>query len=74
MLAVQLPSEFEECLTDLARVAGQTESDYVRDVLLEYLSDVQALRVAEQRFADLCEGRSRTYTLDDVERDLGLAD
>lgn len=74
MLAVQLPPEFEAHLTDLAQAAGQTESDYVRDLLLEYLCDLQAERVAELRLGDLREGRSRAFTLDDVERDLGLAD
>ncbi|TCT23858.1 type II toxin-antitoxin system RelB family antitoxin [Thiobaca trueperi] len=72
MLAVQLPSEFEECLIDLAQAAGQTESDYVLDVLLEHLHDAQALRIAEQRLQDLRDGRSETVPLEQVMRDYGL--
>ncbi|PCO26306.1 CopG family transcriptional regulator, partial [Morganella morganii] len=42
--------------------------------ILEHLDDLEDLYLAEQRLIDVRAGRSRTYTLDEVERDLGLAD
>ena len=42
--------------------------------LLAWHEDFEDIRVAEERLADLHAGRSRTYTLDEVVRELGLAD
>ena len=36
--------------------------------------DQEDIATAERRLKSLQEGKSRTYTLDEVERDLGLAD
>jgi len=40
----------------------------------ETREDQEDIAIAEQRLKALQEGKSRTYTLDEVERDLGLAD
>jgi RHH-type rel operon transcriptional repressor/antitoxin RelB len=74
MLAVRLPTEIEERLEKLAKTTGRTKTYYVRQAILEYLDDLEDLYLAEQRLIDLRAGRSRTYTLEEVERDLGLAD
>ena len=74
MLAVRLPTEIEERLEKLAKTTGRTKTYYVRQAILEYLDDLEDLYLAEQRLIDLRAGRNRTYTLEEVERDLGLAD
>ncbi len=74
MLAIRLPAEIESRLEALAKATGLTKTFYVREAILEYLDDLEDLYLAEQRLIDLRAGRSRTYTLDEVERDLGLAD
>lgn len=74
MLAIRLPAEIESRLEALAKATGRTKTFYVREAILEYLDDLEDLYLAEQRLIDLRAGRSRTYTLDEVERDLGLAD
>jgi RHH-type rel operon transcriptional repressor/antitoxin RelB len=38
------------------------------------LDDLEDLYLAEQRLIDIRAGHSRTHTLEEVERDLGLAD
>ncbi|SCN46985.1 Helix-turn-helix protein, CopG [methanotrophic endosymbiont of Bathymodiolus azoricus (Menez Gwen)] len=40
----------------------------------EHLDNLEDLYLAEQRLIENRAGRSKTYTLDEVERDLGLAD
>ena len=40
----------------------------------ETREDQEDIAIAEQRLNALQEGKSRTYTLDEVERDLGLED
>jgi RHH-type rel operon transcriptional repressor/antitoxin RelB len=42
--------------------------------ILDYLEDLDDVSVAEARLSDLRAGKGRTHTLEDVERDLWLAD
>ena len=72
MLAIRLPAEIEERLTRLAQATGRTKTFYAREAILEYLGDLEDLYLAEQRLIDNQAGRSRTYTLEEVERELGL--
>ncbi|MGD9500812.1 MAG: CopG family transcriptional regulator, partial [Halothiobacillus sp.] len=53
---------------------GRTKTFYAREAILEHLDDLEDLYLAEQRLIDVRAGRSPTYSLDEVERDLGLAD
>jgi len=73
MLAIRLPAEVENRLEALARATGRTKSFYARKAILDRLDDLEYLYLAEQRLIDLREGRSKTHTLEEVERDLGLA-
>lgn len=74
MLAIRLPAEVENRLDALARATGRTKTFYAREAILNHLGDLEDLYLAEQRLIDLRAGRSRTFTLEEVERDLGLAD
>jgi len=74
MLGVRLPAEMERRLDVLAQETGRTKSYYVREALLEYLDDLEDIYLAEKRLEDLRAGRSKTYTLEEVEQRLGLAD
>jgi RHH-type transcriptional regulator, rel operon repressor / antitoxin RelB len=74
MLAIRLPSEVEDRLESLAKATGRTKTFYAREAILEHLDDLEDLYLAEQRLIEIREGRSRTHTLEEVERDLGLAD
>lgn len=74
MLTIRLPADIENRLNTLATSTGRTKAYYVREAILEHLDDLEDLYLAEQRLVDALAGRSHTYTLDEVERDLGLAD
>ena len=74
MLAIRLPSDIEERLEHLAKATGRTKTYYAREAILEHLDDLEDLYLAEQRLIDHRAGRSQTYTLEEVERELGLAD
>ena len=74
MLAIRLPSDIEERLERLAKATGRTKTYYAREAILEYLDDLEDLYLAEQCLIDHRAGRSQTYTLEEVERELGLAD
>ncbi|GAB2730969.1 MULTISPECIES: type II toxin-antitoxin system RelB family antitoxin [Halomonas] len=74
MLALRLPSEIEERLEALAKATGRTKSFYAREAILEHLDDLEDIYLAEKTLEQVRRGEMTTYSLDDVERDLGLAD
>ncbi len=74
MLAIRLPADIESRLDRLAKATGRTKSFYAREAILEHLDDLEDLYLAERRLADNRAGKSRTYTLEEVEQVLGLAD
>ena len=74
MLAICLPSDIEARLDDLAKRTGRTKTFYVRQAIIEHLSDIEDVYLAESRLEDLRAGKSESFALDAVERDLGLAD
>lgn len=74
MLAIRLPVDVEVRLEALAKATGRTKTFYAREAILEHLEDMEDVYLAEQRLADLKAGRSKAYSLEEVERNLGLAD
>jgi RHH-type rel operon transcriptional repressor/antitoxin RelB len=72
MLAIRLPEEIEKRLDQLAKRSGRTKSWYAREAILRHIEDLEDLQIAEERLRALKEGRSRTYTLEEIERELGL--
>jgi RHH-type rel operon transcriptional repressor/antitoxin RelB len=74
MLAIRLPAEIESRLDFLAKSTGRTKTFYAREAILQHLDDLEDLYLAEQRLAAIRSGQSKTYSLEEVERNLGLAD
>jgi RHH-type rel operon transcriptional repressor/antitoxin RelB len=73
MLAIRLPADIEHRLDALAKATGRSKTFYAREAILEYMDDMEDVYLAESRLEALRAGRSHTTSLDDVERDLGLA-
>jgi RHH-type rel operon transcriptional repressor/antitoxin RelB len=67
--AIKLPEEAYERLKSLAEAKGQSADDLMATAVLEYLED---LARAEEVMRDIEAGRTKTYTLEEVERRLGL--
>lgn len=74
MLAIRLPAEVETRLSVLAKATGRTKTFYARKAILEYLDDLEDLYLSEQRLIANREGKSRTYTLEELEHELDLED
>ena len=74
MLSVRLPADIEDRLERLAKATGRTKAFYARQAIVEHLEDLEDLHLAEQRSGENLAGKSRTYTLAEVERELGMAD
>ena len=74
MLAIRLPADIEKRLDRLAKRSGRTKTWYAREAILRHLEDLEDLQIAEERLRAVREGRSKTYSQEEVERDLGLDD
>jgi RHH-type rel operon transcriptional repressor/antitoxin RelB len=58
----------------LAKRTGRSKSFYAREAILEHLDDLEAQYLSDQILKRVQEGKEQTYTLDELERQLGLAD
>ena len=74
MLAIRLPEDIEVRLTNLAKRTGRSKTFYAREAILKHLDDLEDLYLAEQVMLRVRSGEERTFTLDEVEARLGLAD
>jgi len=74
MLALRLPPDIEKRLEALARKTGRTKSFYGREAILRHLDDLEDMYLAEKILDRIKSNRERTFTIDEVERELGLED
>lgn len=70
--AIKLPEEAYERLKSLAEAQGQSANDLMARAVLEYLEDLEDVARAEEIMRDIEAGNRKTYTLEEVERRLGL--
>lgn len=73
-LSLRLPADIEARLSALAVSTGRTKTFYAREAICTHLDDLEDRYLAEQRLTDMRTGRSKTVSLEDAERRLGLAD
>ena len=74
MLALRLPPDIEKRLEALARKTGRTKSFYGREAILRHLDDLEDMYLAEKILDRIKSNRERAFTIDEVERELGLED
>jgi RHH-type rel operon transcriptional repressor/antitoxin RelB len=72
--SVRLHEDLERRLDVLAAETGRSKAFYIREAVAEYLDDLEDIFLAEKRLEEMRAGRSQTYTLEEVEDRLGLAD
>jgi len=74
MLALRLPKEIERRLEALAKRTGRSKSFYAREAILEHLEGLEAAYLSDEILKRVKTGQEQTYTLDELERELGLED
>lgn len=73
-VSLRLPDDISHRLNDLAQLTGRSKTFYMIEAIREHLDNLEDLYVAEQRLIEIRAGRNQTYTLEEVEQRLGLAD
>ena len=70
MLAIRLPESIEARLGQLAQKTGMTKTVLVQQAIVEHINDLEDYYLAEAR----ARKNRKAVSLEDVERELGLAD
>lgn len=71
-VSLRLPEDVSSRLQNLSQLTGRSKTFYMVEAIREHLDDLEDLYLAEQRLIEIRAGRSKTHSLDEVERDLGL--
>ncbi|HEY4172850.1 MAG TPA: ribbon-helix-helix protein, CopG family [Rhodopila sp.] len=72
--SVRLDAAIEQRLDHLAARTGRTKAFYLRELIETGLQDLEDYYLAAATMERVRNGEERIYSLDEVERDLGLAD
>ncbi|RZI46583.1 type II toxin-antitoxin system RelB family antitoxin [Candidatus Finniella inopinata] len=70
--SIRLPDEIEKRLDDLSLQTGRSKSFYVKEAILEHLSNIEDVYLAEKRLGDIYAGRTKTVPLQEVMKKYGL--
>ena len=70
--AIRLPAAVEKRLARLAKRTGRTKTYYAREAILEHLDDLEDIYLAEQAYAPIQRGKSRTIPLEEAMKRRGI--
>ena len=73
-ISVQLPSDVETRLDQLANLTGRSKTFYVQEAIVEYLDDLEDLYLAEHELEEIRAGRAKTIPLVEVMKRYGMED
>ena len=72
-VSLRLPDDLSTRLQSLAERTGRSKTFYMLAAIREQLDDLEDLYLAEQQLIAIRSGQARTYSLAEVEAELGLA-
>jgi RHH-type rel operon transcriptional repressor/antitoxin RelB len=73
-VSLRLPEDVSSRLENLATITGRSKTFYMIEAIREHIEDLEDLYLSEQRLIANRAGKSKTYTLAEVEQSLGLDD
>jgi RHH-type rel operon transcriptional repressor/antitoxin RelB len=73
-ISIQLPSDVESRLDQLASLTGRSKTFYVQEAILEYLDDLEDLYLAEHELEEIRAGRTKATPLSEVMKRYGMED
>jgi len=74
MLTIQLSTEWENLLQQFAKKAGKNSEDYAKEIVMEYLGDMEDLYYAQRELEAVKAGTSKTVSLQEVMKEYGMDD
>jgi RHH-type rel operon transcriptional repressor/antitoxin RelB len=73
-VSLRLPEDLKDRLEKLSKATGRSKTYYMIQAIADKIEDLEDLYLAEQILIDIREGRSKTYTLAEVEEQVGPVD
>ena len=73
-VSLRLPDDVSERLERLAARTGRSKTFYMTEAIIEHLSDLEDIYLAEKRLEDIRSGKTKTVPLEDVMKAHGLED
>ncbi len=72
MLALRLPADVEERLTQLAKLTGRTKTYYAREAIITHLEDLEDTYLAEKAYKDFIASGEKAIPLEEVMKRYGM--
>ena len=72
--SIRLDDEMEQRLERLSSETGRTKAFYLRELIERGLDDLEDYYLGLEVMERLRKGEEHTFTIDEVEKDLGLDD
>jgi RHH-type rel operon transcriptional repressor/antitoxin RelB len=72
--SIRLDPQVEQRLDHLAAQTNRTKAYYLRELINNGLEDLEDYYLADATMERIRKGEERTYTLEEVEKSLGLED
>jgi len=72
--SIRLDDALDARLERIARLTGRSKSFYVKQALEEQIEDLEDLYLARKVAQRVADGREELIPLEDLERELGVAD
>lgn len=72
--SLRLEKELEARLDRLAKDSGRTKADYLREIITRGIEDMEDIHLADQAYLRIQQGLDKTYSSEEVRRELGLDD
>ncbi len=73
-VTIEMPEEIHELVAAEAARGGVEPDAYVLDLVVQKLEDLHDIALAEAALERIRSGESRTYSLEEVKKELGLVD
>jgi RHH-type rel operon transcriptional repressor/antitoxin RelB len=64
--SIRIPKDIEVRLSYLAEKTGRSKSFYIKEALVEHITDLEDIYIAERRLEDIRAGRTKTIPLQEV--------
>jgi len=74
MHTIQLDQPTEQALNHIATRQGLTPDTIIKNALLDYLAEEQAITKADAAYKNYLDGKESIHDFDDVVKELGLDD
>jgi RHH-type transcriptional regulator, rel operon repressor / antitoxin RelB len=70
--SVRLEKDLEARLDRLAKDTGRTKAYYLREIIARGIEDMEDIHLADQAYLRIQQGLDKTYSAEEVYRELGL--